>query len=94
MPVWRGDGTNKGNEINNKIYLAWNNTEDIANVRVEGFLVDKDNDPAPKNISNTVPVTVKDNGLPLNQEWGWDNTCNQQKGGNHQLDTKVSNQTK
>jgi len=47
-------------------------------MRREGFLVDNDNDPAPENIpgANAVPVVVKESGLPLDQEWGWDNTCN------------------
>jgi len=47
-------------------------------MRREGFLVDNDNDPAPENIpgANAVPVAVKESGLPLDQEWGWDNTCN------------------
>ena len=76
LPVWRGNGTDNSNEINNKIYHARNNAEDIANVRAEGFLVADDNDPAPENIPGATTALVKENGLPLNQEWGWDNTCN------------------
>ena len=79
MPIWCGgnDGNKNENEINNNIYHSQSNAEDIAQVRREGFLVD-DNDPAPENVPcvDVVKVKVKENGLPLDQEWGWDNTCN------------------
>ena len=66
LPVRRSDGTDNGNEINDDIYHAQNNAdEDIANVRAEGFLVDDDNNPAPENIPDAVPVAVKDNRLSL-----------------------------
>ena len=50
----------------------------MAQVRDTGFLVDDDNNPAPKNIPAPVVVEAapKENGLPLDQEWGCDNTCN------------------
>ena len=95
LPVWRGDGTDNRNEINNDIYYAWNNADkDVTYVRTEGFLVDNDTNPAPENISNAVPVAGKDNRLPLDQEWRWDNTCNRQKDGNHHKNAKVNNHTK
>ena len=70
LPVWRGDGTDNSNAINDEIYHGRNNAEDIANVRAEGFLVDNDNNPAPENIPDAIPVIFKENGLPLDQEWG------------------------
>ena len=76
LPVWRGDDTNHKNEINNEIYHAQNNAEDIVNMRTEGFLVDDNNKPSLKNILYIVPVVMKDNGLPFDQERGWDNSCN------------------
>ena len=94
LPVWHGDGTDNSNEINDDIYHARNNAEDIANVRAKGFLVDNNNDPAPKNIPCATTATVKENGLPLDQEWGWDNTCNRQKEGHHHNDAKVKDHTK
>ena len=65
-------------------------------MRGEGFLVDNDNDTAPENIpgANVVPVTVKEKGLLLNQEWGWDNTCNRQKDSHHHTNTRVKDHTK
>ena len=76
LPIWCGDGTDNENEINDGIYHAQNNTEDIANVRAEGFLVDTNNNPAPGNIPSAIPVKMKDNGLSLDQEWGRNNICN------------------
>ena len=63
-------------------------------MRAEGFLVDDNSNPAPENIPAADFVAVKDNRLPLDQEWGRDNTCNQQKDGNHHKDAKVNNHTK
>ena len=67
LSIWRGDGTDNRNEINDDIYHAWNNTgKYIAYMRAEWFLVDDNNNPTPEKIPDAVPVAVKDNGLPLN----------------------------
>ena len=34
-----------------------------------------------------------ENRLPLDQEWGWDNTCNQQKESHHHTNAKVKDHT-
>ena len=78
--LWNGgdDGNDDDeDEISDEIYHAQNNAEDIAQVRGEGFLVNDDNNSVPENIpgANAVPVAVKESGLSLDQEWGWDNTC-------------------
>ena len=76
-PVWDGavyevDESDEDEANDDIIYNFQNNAEDIAQVRDKGFLVDDDNDPAPKNIpaTNAVEVAPKKNGLPLDQEWG------------------------
>ena len=62
------------NIIDDDVYFAQNRAEDIARVRNEGFEVDDDNDPAPKNIpapAEELPVVI-DGGLYEGQTWGWD----------------------
>ena len=68
----------------------------MAQVRDTGFLVDDDNNPAPETIPapDAVEATPKENGLPLDQEWGWDNTCNRQKKGHHHTDAKINDHLK
>ena len=99
LPIWNGDDddNNEEDETNDDIiYNSRNNAEDIAQVRDAGFLVDDDNDPAPENIPalDGVEEAPKENGLPLDQEWGWDNTCNRQKKGHHQSDAKINDHSK
>ena len=99
LPIWNGDDddNNDEDETNDDIiYNSRNNAEDIAQVRDAGFLVDDDNDPAPENIPapDVVEEAPKENGLPLDQEWGWDNTCNRQKKGHHHSDAKINDHSK
>ena len=65
-------------------------------MRGDGFLVDDNNNPAPENIPafDGVEEAPKENGLPLDQEWGWDNTCNRQKKGHHHSDAKINDHSK
>ena len=87
------------NTIVDKIFCARNNAEDIVQVRAEGFKVGNNNNngPAPENIP-AGPTLVKEvdkkNCLSLDQEWGWDSTCNRQKGGHHHISAKVNNHNK
>ena len=62
------------NIIDDDVYFAQNRAEDIARVRNEGFEVDDDNDPAPKNIPAPAeaPPVVIEGGLYEGQTWGWD----------------------
>ena len=57
--------------------------EDIACVRAEGFEVDDNNDPAPKNVPGLfdVPPAVVDGGLFEGQSWGWDGIDHRQTTG-------------
>ena len=58
--------------IGNEIFFAQNCAEDIARVRAEGFEVDDDNDPAPKNVPGFFDVPpVVDGGVFEGQSWGW-----------------------
>ncbi len=59
--------------IGDGIFFAQNRAEDIACVRAEGFEVNDDIDPAPKNVPGLFDVPpVVDGGLFEGQSWGWD----------------------
>lgn len=76
LPIWRLNGTDNRNKISNDKYHAWNNTAYIANVRAGRFLVGNNNDPAPEIIPGVISITVKDKRMPLDQDWGLENTFN------------------
>ena len=99
LPIWNrdDDDNNDEDETNDDIiHNSQNNAEDIAQVRDAGFLVDNDNDPAPENIPalDTGEEAQKENVLPLDQEWGWDNTYNRQKKCHHHSDVKINDHSK
>jgi hypothetical protein len=52
--------------------LDGNLAEDMANFRNQGFNVNNDREPAPKNIPTETETTNQDSGLKEGQSWGWD----------------------
>ena len=70
-----------GTTIGDNIFFAQNRTEDIARVRNEGFAVDDDNEPAPKNVPGLFTPPVDDAGLFEGQSWGWDGIDRRQTAG-------------
>jgi hypothetical protein len=59
--------------IDESVFEATNNAEDIALVLAQGLDVDDDNEPAPENIPQTgAPPVAEDTGLYPDQSWGWD----------------------
>ena len=57
--------------LDEQIFNAGNNAEDIALVLNQGLNVDCDNEPAPENIPE--PGEQQNDHQ---QQWGWDGTCN------------------
>ncbi len=65
-----------------KFFLAQNRAEDIARVHAEGFEVDNDNNPAPKNVLGFFDMPpVVNGGLFDGQSWGWDGIDRRQTAG-------------
>ncbi len=59
-----------GKEIADFVFNAQNQAEDIALVQDMGFMVDDDNEPAPKNVpADGAPVNGE--ALLEGQNWGW-----------------------
>ena len=58
-----------GMTIGDNIFFAQNRSEDIARVRNQGFAVDDDNDPAPKNVPAFFTPPVDNAGLFEGQSW-------------------------
>jgi hypothetical protein len=61
-----------GEEIANFVFNAQNRAEDVALVWDMGFMVDNDNEPAPKNVPADGAPPVNGEALFGGQKWGWD----------------------
>ena len=63
------------NNIDDDVFWALNNPEDIANIRNQGFEAEDDNEPDPAN--DPPPGAEPSQGLKPGQVWGWDgiNCC-------------------
>ncbi len=59
-------------DIDDEVFRAGNQAEDIAMVLNLGFEVDNANKPAPKNVPAADTPAAVDGGLYEGQHWGWD----------------------